>query len=100
MGRESCAVSRHGTTRTYGSRVGAAPRKSAIVQSTCSIHSAKSFLASREKAHESILAMSSEETNLELPESALDEIVRRLEARIDSRRREREGRSESELGEH
>jgi len=29
--------------------------------------------------------MSSEETNLDLPESALDEIVRRLEARIDSR---------------
>ncbi len=44
--------------------------------------------------------MSSEETNLDVPESALDEIVRRLEARIDSRRRECEGRSESELGEH
>ncbi len=67
------------------------------------------FLASREKAHESILAKlhsikrTSDEqrgNNLDFPESALDEIVRRLEARIDSRRREREGRSESELGEH
>ncbi len=44
--------------------------------------------------------MSEEEACLNLPESAMDEIVKRLEARLDGKRREQEGRSEAELGEH
>ncbi len=44
--------------------------------------------------------MSEEEACLNLPESAMDEIVKRLEARLVGKRREQEGRSEAELGEH
>ncbi len=44
--------------------------------------------------------MSREDGGMDIPDAAVDEIVRRLEERLESRRKEREGRGESELGEH
>ena len=56
-------------------------------------------LQSKRAAGLELRRMSSEDGDVGLPESALDEILRRLEARLESRR-EREGRNKSELGEH